>query len=291
MSYWRLAPDPRLRSCIQCYALVSPLPKEQLRDGPLWEQQLLLPDGYSEIVFTLSGRFERRPLSGDAGATIMGASYVIGGRSHSVVTRNLSSVRVASVKLDSRLLRAILRMPLSELQDSTLGLDDLNCRQLLQIEHAVLSASSVAEIKDRLDTFFLQTMALEPLRAPAVDELLRQIHRTQGSLSILDFARDHRIDARTLERNFSASMGMMPKQYARIVRFKRSYYRLMLTDSHTHDLRAHLEGYYDQSHFHRDFKRFLGVAPRDKLQGKVPSATTVSDHLLQGEFETEVDGQ
>jgi AraC-like DNA-binding protein len=47
---------------------------------------------------------------------------------------------------------------------------------------------------------------------------------------------------------------------------------------------THLEGYYDQSHFDREFRKFVGHAPRDKIAGRARLVTTVSDHLLQGEL-------
>jgi len=80
-------------------------------------------------------------------------------------------------------------------------------------------------------------------------------------------------------------MGMMPKQYARIVRFKHSYHRLMFAEPGTVARRTHLDPYYDQSHFIHEFRKFLGTAPSARLAGRSSAVTTVTDHLLQGEFE------
>jgi transcriptional regulator GlxA family with amidase domain len=115
-------------------------------------------------------------------------------------------------------------------------------------------------------------------------ELLRRIRISRGALSIMEWTRAARADARTLERRFCACMGMTPKQYAQVMRFKHSYYRLMFGEPRRHTLKAHLDGYYDQSHFNREFHKFVGVAPGARIEGRILPATTVCDHLLQAEL-------
>jgi methylphosphotriester-DNA--protein-cysteine methyltransferase len=103
-------------------------------------------------------------------------------------------------------------------------------------------------------------------------------------LSIMDWMRDQRVDARNVERQFCDWTGMTPKRYARVIRFKHSYHRL-LSGAHRRGASGlHLDGYYDQSHFHREFRFFTGVAPGAMLCGDMDADTSVTDHLLAGEF-------
>jgi methylphosphotriester-DNA--protein-cysteine methyltransferase len=112
--------------------------------------------------------------------------------------------------------------------------------------------------------------------------LLEWIRATRGSQSILQWAREHRVDTRTLERRFVAQMGMAPKQFARIERFKHSYHRLGTQQSGKR--RTYLEHYYDESHFNREFRHFLGMSPMTWLNQRAESRTTIADHLLEGEL-------
>lgn len=61
-------------------------------------------------------------------------------------------------------------------------------------------------------------------------------------------------------RIFNSLVGMMPKEYARIVRFQKSMWMLQ---NHCKDYTeiAYCCGYSDQSHFIRDFRQFSGVTP------------------------------
>jgi AraC-like DNA-binding protein len=211
----------------------------------------------------------------------MHASYVIGGRSHSVLTRSMGSLRLAGVKLDPRALRALIGTPLGELRDTTLSFADLNCRKLFDLDDAVANLRSAASLAHVLDRFFLRELCDASIDEPFIRPLLQQIRDKRGTQSIMQWAREHKVNAGTLERRFVAAMGITPKQYARIVRFKYSYQRLM---SEGQAGRMHLEGYYDESHFNREFKAFLGVAPTVWLAGAGAQRTTVSDHLLATEF-------
>ena len=61
-------------------------------------------------------------------------------------------------------------------------------------------------------------------------------------------------------RIFNIHVGMMPKEYVRIVRFQKSMFMLQ---NHCKDYAeiAYCCGYSDQSHFIRDFRQFSGVTP------------------------------
>jgi AraC-like DNA-binding protein len=208
-------------------------------------------------------------------------SYIIGGRSHSVNTFAAEPLSLAGVKLDSRLLRSIIRIPLSEFREVTLTIADLGHAQLSRLEDAIANTRCVKTIAGLLDNFFLAALADgDPIRRP-VDALVTRIRADEGCTPILGWARGAGVDSRSLERGFCAEIGMTPKQYARVLRFKSRYQALISRDGRSEKrLGAHLEGFYDQSHFNREFRHFTGVAPSTKLAGRMTQGMKISDHLL-----------
>jgi AraC-like DNA-binding protein len=283
MRYWRLAPDARLVPWIHCYWYVEPDPytKSEQADA-LDRHQLLIPDGHSEIVFRLEGGFTRWRVDAPEQRAEMRASYVIGGRSHSVLTHTPGGLRLAGVKLDPRALRTLLKMPLTELRDTTVACGDLSSTALRDLEDEIAGLASVDQLACVCDRFFLRSRTDAVADEPSIARLLERIRATQGAQSIMAWASDHAVDLRTLERRFVARMGMTPKQYARIVRFKRSYQRL---GSHAPgERRTYLEPYYDESHFNREFRHFLGTSPVNWLNEAARFRTTIAEHLLEGEL-------
>lgn len=290
MRYWRLRPDPRLRAWIQCYWMVEP-DRETARPASTTDAdklQLLIPDGHSEIVFRFAGSFTRWGIDTPARPAQMAASYVIGGRSKSVFTRSTGGLRLAGVKLDPRALRALIGMPLSELRDTTVACADLGVTALSELEERIATLRTVDQLAREFDQFFLRRIADGVAEEDAVSQLITRIRATRGSQSILQWARQQRVDARTLERRFVAQMGMAPKQFARIERFKHSYHRLGTRQSGK--WRTYLEPYYDESHFNREFRHFLGMSPMNWLNERAESRTTIADHLLEGELASSGDG-
>lgn len=283
MRYWRLAPDARLRPWIQCYWYVEPDPYSRPEHvESLDRHQLLIPDGHSEIVFRLEGGFTRWRVDAPEYRTEMRASYVIGGRSHSVLTHTPGGLRLAGVKLDPRALRTLLKTPLTDFRDTTVACVDVACPALMDLEDQIANLSSVDRLASVCDRFFLRRMADDVKDEPSIARLLERIRATQGAQSILSWARHHAVDPRTLERRFVARMGMTPKQYARIVRFKRSYQGL--GEHGPGERRTYLEPYYDESHFNREFRHFLGTTPTSWLSQAAKFRTTIADHLLEGEL-------
>jgi AraC-like DNA-binding protein len=289
LRYWRLDPDPRLRPGILCYFVALPAPKASALP-PVCEAELLLPDGYSEIVFSLSNRFERWGVNERTELQTVCSSYVIGGRSHSVLTRALGDLCIIGVKLESHVLRNLAGVPLATFRDSILPLRDLNQAALLQLEEALADASSVVQIAALLDQFFLHRRESFCVADPLVRELMRCIRIRQGNVPILRWIRACGVDQRYFERRFCAWTGMTPKRFARIVRFKHSYHRFLHGEASRGATGRHLDDYYDQSHFHRDFKYFMGVAPSLKLKRQMNQGTEITEHLMELTMRAEVTG-
>ena len=283
MRYWRLKPDARLVPWIHCYWYVEPdphtsWPKNEATD----RHQLLIPDGFSELVFRLEGSFTRWRVDAPETSIEMRTSYVIGGRSHSVLTHTPGGLRLAGVKMDPQALRTLLKMPLTEFRDKTVACADVAGSALMDLEDEVANLTTVDRLAHVFDRFFLPRLAEDVGEEASISRLLEQIRATHGAQSIMTWASDHAVDPRTLERRFLARMGMTPKQFARIVRFKNSYRRLGA--QRPGDRRTYLEAYYDESHFNREFRHFLGTSPVKWMNEDARYRTTIADHLLEGEM-------
>jgi AraC-like DNA-binding protein len=276
LRYWRIDPDPRLRPRVLCYFVALPAASATI-DAPASRAELLLPDGYSEIVFSLANRFERCAVGECRPREEVQASYLIGGRSHSVVTRALGDLRIIGVKLESQVLRNMIQTPLSEFRDATLSLRDLNDKALLDLEDAVANVRGVEQVAAQLDSFFLQRRASLHCSDTLVTRLIERIRAQAGNVAIRQWLRSFDIDPRSFERRFCAWTGMMPKRFARIARFNRSYAHLLRGEAARGALGLHLADYYDQSHFHRDFKYFTGASPAASLN----EGMDITEHLLE----------
>lgn len=94
---------------------------------------------------------------------------------------------------------------------------------------------------------------------PIVSGALRAIGAAAGAIRVGMLARDLQVSEDTLEKRFRRIVGASPKQFATLVRLRRAVDLSRESDSLT--TLALDAGYYDQSHFIRDFRAITGDAP------------------------------
>lgn len=96
--------------------------------------------------------------------------------------------------------------------------------------------------------------------------ILNWIEQYKGNLSVEALATQFFISRKTLERRFLQRVGLPPKQYLRIIRFRHAYTQLCLGDyKEMLDLVAE-NGYFDQMHMIKEFKQFVGFTPTELLE-------------------------
>lgn len=83
-----------------------------------------------------------------------------------------------------------------------------------------------------------------------------------ASVTVADIARRSRVPHRRLQRHFAREIGMPPRSYLRLLRF-RSALADIQANATTFANTAVALGYADQAHMARDFRNLAGLPPRD----------------------------
>jgi AraC-like DNA-binding protein len=111
----------------------------------------------------------------------------------------------------------------------------------------------------------VQQFFIERIRYQKTDMLItksvEKITAANGVLDVKDLSDSLYISRDAFEKRFRKAVGTAPKQFADIVRMKALIGRAHLTDSLLDS--ALSAGFFDQSHFIRNFKRFTGLTPKD----------------------------
>jgi methylphosphotriester-DNA--protein-cysteine methyltransferase len=96
---------------------------------------------------------------------------------------------------------------------------------------------------------------------PIVANALDFIYQHNGSVAVKETAANCYTTARSLERHFKLHIGLGPKEYAMIYRFKCLVDFINQNPGVTWAALCEQNGYYDQSHLARYFSRYLKVKP------------------------------
>jgi len=155
---------------------------------------------------------------------------------------------------------AFLRNPLDEFFNATVAMDGLlgSATDLNRVHEQLAEARRHAHRIQSIENFLI---ACEPNTGsdPLVSAAVSWIEESQAMARIEELARRIGLSQSALERRFRRVVGASPKKFASIVRLRHILHLRSKGADFTSI--AHAAGYYDQSHFIKDFKRFSGLAP------------------------------
>lgn len=112
----------------------------------------------------------------------------------------------------------------------------------------------------RLDAALLKHLEQNSPDRSRIDEIVRHIEVAQGSLRVSELADMYCKSQRQFERVFLDVMGLPPKLFMEIIRFRRAS-ALLVNSTLPIAQVAMVLGYADQSHLTHEFTRFLGHPP------------------------------
>ena len=124
-------------------------------------------------------------------------------------------------------------------------------------------ASSDTERVGKLNSFLEKRLLPAADAVDYVDYAIQQMKAANGNLSIKGLEQKLGITTRQLERLFLAKIGISPKKMGKLVRLNNAFASLQQDPGISLTHLSYDAGYYDQSHFCRDFKRVSGVSPTD----------------------------
>jgi AraC-like DNA-binding protein len=226
-------------------AYVERLPSEALRpwveciwtrsDSASSAEHRILPDGCADLVFDLTE----------------GDSDVVGTMTRPLILPPSGPSTIIGVRFNPGRAAAFLRIPLAEITDARIPLG------------AIWKgwSDSVIERADFIETLETELLRrLDPDRDRRVDAAIARIVRDNGNVRIDPLARDIGISRQHLARQFLHHVGVSPKTFARVVRFRKLTESLNARTEGWADV-ALEHGFYDQSHLIADFRELAGTTP------------------------------
>jgi AraC-like DNA-binding protein len=228
-------------------------------------RERVLPNGTYELVLSLGER--HRLVEGD-GVRVLPAASFGGLRSRPFVLEHPERCDTLGIVLRPAGAYALLGRPLWEVSDLQLdgrdvlggAVDELVERCAETDSARVRFAHVVRWLTDRV------TRAKAPDLATAW--IAAEIERREGNLRVGALHADASLSrARVVER-FRDQIGVPPKLYARLVRFRHVLERLHRDDAAALTDVALDAGYYDQAHMNADFRVLAGVSPTTFLAGR-----------------------
>ena len=130
------------------------------------------------------------------------------------------------------------------------------------LEEQILAAGDNHERVSIVSAFLERKLSLRARELPSIYRSIKSVIAADGDVRVTDLAREQGISTRQFERSFKEFAGLTPKLYARVARFQ-SATQLKIEGIRDLTEIAYACGYYDQSHFINDFRKFSGYTPKE----------------------------
>jgi AraC-like DNA-binding protein len=237
-------------------------------DGPSsHRRKRVFPNGRIELILNFGGPYR---LVQGAGAQVCRSAWISGPHVGPVLLEQPAQQHVIGVRLLPAGARAVVARPLRETTGLCLDLSDLvgaDASELLERCEAARSIMSrFRVIAQWIGERFERAGSMDRAVAWAVERL----DASSGAISITELREGTGLSKGRLVEAFRDQVGLAPKLYGRIVRFRQTLGLLQQAGTvRLTDLALDAQ-YYDQPHMNAEFRALGGVSPRAFLAARHP---------------------
>lgn len=234
---------------------------------PSGRVERVLPSGASQIIINLGHDSFRHFHNYELSLAHEYEDVILTGmRTRPVFLDAHTRTSAIGVVLHEGAVPALFRIPAGEFLDEVVPLSELCRVDKKALKQRLIEIPSPAGKTAVLESFLERQLDYSFHLKPAIQFATDQIRNHHGMLSISDILNKTGYSRRWFAQKFRDTVGITPKQYARLSRFQHIVGLLRQNES-PHWANFALQcGYFDQAHFIHDFKDLAGISPSEYHQ-------------------------
>jgi AraC-like DNA-binding protein len=269
MQYVCRRPGPLLEAFVDYFWLLS--------DAPSHARELILPSGTNELVVNVVDDEIRIHRPASLVGSIRYSGAVVSGAYHQPFAIDAAQhASVVGVHFKPGGAFPFLGAPPGEVADRHVDLEDVWGRDAAELRERLCMAGSAPERLHLVEQALARQLRRPLERHPAVRSALDAFARGYGG-SMRELARRTGLSQRRFIQLFTGEVGMTPKVYQRVRRFRRMLAGVPDVEAPDWAEVAAEHGYYDQSHLIHDFRSFADLTPTAYLRHR---GARVKEHHL-----------
>ena len=156
-----------------------------------------------------------------------------------------------------------LKIPASEFKNQILGAAEVGFYLANTINEQLKGAPDVSSRLNILEKELLNLLDDDHQTPLSFRQLFHALKQSNNTQPIAEFCKQNNVGARKLERMFNKYVGISAKTYGTLHRFQNCINQLFNRNYSKFSDIAYENGYFDQMHFIKEFKRFAGHTPKD----------------------------
>lgn len=169
-----------------------------------------------------------------------------------------------------------LKTSLSTLTDQSIDIDAVFDADPLTFSQKILSENDPYHMIAMAEALFMQKLPSTDDQVVLVNEIIDHIHRNHDMTKVEHISEHFNMNTRRLQRLFSQYVGVSPKWVIKLYRLQNAA-ETMDTGKQQDWLTLSSElGYYDQSHFIKDFKAIIGKTPDEYAKAALTNSLSAT---------------
>lgn len=246
MIYQEYQPNQSLLPYIETYWTASGCSEQD-------EKHKILPDGCVDIIFSLTDntQFGLEPYV----PNLIGAMTTYSEGSYTNI------VDMVGIRFKPAGITAFTKLPINQVSDCRLNCNLIETIFDEQFYACLPEKTSAKERIAHIDLYLTQKLRQAFVLKQQIVFSVVLIQNTKGQLSLKQVADEVCLSLRHFEREFKFTVGISPKKFSRIVKFKHTLtYLKTQREKSLFDIALDC-GYFDKAHLIKDFKTLSGNSP------------------------------
>lgn len=220
----------------------------------------LLPKGVFEIVFQSQHSFQHNT-NYSSGWKLRPRNFIGGlhSQSYSVNSGTKPNYCIV-VEFKPNTAKYFIHEKLNAFQNAVIDINEIWGKPASLLSQKIDREKSEEHKLEHIENFLLQQ--LKTSKISVVDTALQKILSTNGFVKINELSQNAALSTAQFRKRFNEEVGTSPSQYSKIVRVNAALEMIEENKKSFTDLTYSL-GYFDQSHFIKDFKNVVGLSPKN----------------------------
>lgn len=173
--------------------------------------------------------------------------------------------KVLGVKFRPGAFYLFYQQPVSSFTDNTLAFHKVFDEDLGALESSILDHKDYEQMVEQAESFLMNHLPEKDPKIKQIGDIVETVMNEPAILKVDDLTDQFQMSKRTLQRIFKKYVGVSPKWVIQRYRLHEAAEKLASGETKNWSQLALDLGYYDQSHFIRDFKQIVGKTPADYL--------------------------
>ncbi|MDH7446876.1 helix-turn-helix transcriptional regulator [Aquimarina sp. 2201CG14-23] len=221
------------------------------------KREKIIPDGYPEMIFHYEQPY-RTNINGDWFEQEM--DLIAGQIKNYFYLENTGNTGMFAIKFQPWALKCLFNLDMHTITDKVINIPKNILHSIKPVKNYAVTNTTFDQKVKQIENYLLDFTTSKNIQNSRGQKAVQLIIDQKGKVKLSDVYHQIEISERSFERYFKTHIGLTPKLYSRVIRFSNIFNLLNQEAINWADI-TYMAGFYDQSHFIKNFKEFTGEEP------------------------------